>query len=288
MTNDENPQQSERIAYVLANFPYERVVVPGTEALSTWQKLKDERAGVPVVVGCDKDAALLVEPFDFSAGKAIPRRSPLDILEAANRLAWPEDIRRRKHEMYEYYRRRRVERIMDNRFMEGPVGDQIRSLVPAGASDAEARAWLLQQIDDEHKRDPPTGSWPEEGPPDAPAASCIRATREGVSIAIVPAREAAELPAYFCTGGWNAYPPPEDQVAALRSWAGRYGAEIVGMERDTLDIRVARCPQTREEAFALAREHYDFCPDCIWQGADTLAGRAARLMVGRWWHFWWD
>jgi hypothetical protein len=60
------------------------------------------------------------------------------------------------------------------------------------------------------------------------------------------------------------------------------------MKNDTLDIRVGRCPQTREEALALAREHYDFCVDCITQGADTLARRAARLMVDGWWHFWWD
>ncbi len=52
---------------------------------------------------------------------------------------------------------------------------------------------------------------------------------------------------------------------------------------DTLDIRVSRKPETREEALLLAREHKKFCDS----GA-TLVESAAELMQINWWHFYWD
>ena len=77
-------------------------------------------------------------------------------------------------------------------------------------------------------------------------------------------------------------------MAAQRSWSERYGAEIVGVTRDTLNLRVGRRPETREEALRLAREHYIYCNDSIDQGAGTQSNLAAQLMQHEWWSFWWD
>src|SRR5262252_1726632 len=54
-------------------------------------------------------------------------------------------------------------------------------------------------------------------------------------------------------GHWNACPPPAYHVAALRKWHDRYGAELLGIDGDTLNLRVWRKPATHEEALELAR-----------------------------------
>jgi len=59
-------------------------------------------------------------------------------------------------------------------------------------------------------------------------------------------------------GNWNACPPPADRVAALRVWRDRYGAEFVGLDANTINLRVSRKPAARDEALELARAHYTF------------------------------
>jgi hypothetical protein len=78
------------------------------------------------------------------------------------------------------------------------------------------------------------------------------------------------------------------QVAAMRTWRDRYGAELIGMSSDTLNLRVATRPKTRQEALALARDHYVYCTDIVDQGLQTYSALAASLMANEWWFFWWD
>ena len=74
----------------------------------------------------------------------------------------------------------------------------------------------------------------------------------------------------------------------MRSWRDRYGAELIGMSSDTINLRVAVRPKTREEALALARDQYVYCADNIDQGVRTYSALAAALMESDWWYFWWD
>ncbi|HSG35259.1 MAG TPA: DUF4253 domain-containing protein, partial [Sphingomonadaceae bacterium] len=97
-----------------------------------------------------------------------------------------------------------------------------------------------------------------------------------------------EVPAYLRWGGWNACPPPEVHVAALRSWNERYGAELVGISGDALNLRVSSRPQTKEEATELAFEQFYYCADIVDQGVGTIANLAATLEAQDWWFFWWD
>ena len=100
--------------------------------------------------------------------------------------------------------------------------------------------------------------------------------------------ENASIPALMSFGGWNANPPPEYHVAALRSWHERYGARLISLTGDVMELRVERRPETREEALELAREQYAYCNDIVDQGVGDLAGLAATLMVSDVWYFWWD
>ena len=55
-----------------------------------------------------------------------------------------------------------------------------------------------------------------------------------------------------------------------------------------MNIRVSRRPGSREEAIALARDQYHYCPDIVDQGVEAIAPLAASLKGSNWWYFWWD
>jgi hypothetical protein len=105
---------------------------------------------------------------------------------------------------------------------------------------------------------------------------------------LVPTDDWTTVPAHLRWGGWNACPAPEYHIAALRAWRDRFGAELVGLAFDTMNLRVARRPQTRPEALDIAREQYLYCSDIVDQGVGTLSALAATLMASDWWFFWWD
>jgi hypothetical protein len=113
---------------------------------------------------------------------------------------------------------------------------------------------------------------------------------EKVYIALVPTGDWTTIPAHFRWGGFEGCPAPEFHVAALRSWRDRFGAELVAMSSApvTLDLRVSRPPESREEALNLAREHYSYCSETAGEGIWTLSNSAANLLAKPWWHFWWD
>ena len=101
-------------------------------------------------------------------------------------------------------------------------------------------------------------------------------------------RDPTAIPAFMRWGDWNSCPQAAYHVAALRAWRDRYGAELIGLSSDTINLRVARKPATREEALELARAQYVYCNDIIDQGVGSYLGLAAGLMTDDWWYFWWD
>ena len=111
---------------------------------------------------------------------------------------------------------------------------------------------------------------------------------EKVQIVILPTDDSSTIPAYLHWGHWNGCPAPEYHIAALRSWRERFGAELVGLSHDVMNVRVQSRPPTREAALELAREQYVYCSDIVDQGVQTLSALAAVLMESDWWYFWWD
>ncbi|HZL35154.1 MAG TPA: DUF4253 domain-containing protein [Tepidisphaeraceae bacterium] len=81
-----------------------------------------------------------------------------------------------------------------------------------------------------------------------------------VHIGLVPTVIEWQVPAFLHFGGWNDCPAPEYHVAMLKYWRHEYGAEVVGMSADTLELAVSRPPRDR----------------------------AAALLGGSAWFFWWD
>jgi hypothetical protein len=136
------------------------------------------------------------------------------------------------------------------------------------------------------------GPWPKDsgaGLFDAIAADLVEDEQERpVSLALLPTATSWHAPAVLKIGGWNECPGPDQHVALLRYWHEKYGAEVVRLTEDVLELDVATPPRKRPEALALAREQYLYCPDVVSQGTDTLDALAATLLHGEAWYFWWD
>lgn len=111
---------------------------------------------------------------------------------------------------------------------------------------------------------------------------------ERVGIVLVPTSRSWEAPAWLNYGGWNECPAPEVHVALLRRWQERYGAEVLSVGAETIELAVARPVTDREEALALADEHFLYCYDIVVQGTETLDHLAAHLLNATVWYFWWD
>lgn len=137
------------------------------------------------------------------------------------------------------------------------------------------------------------GDWPKklEGMPDFTLPRKILERdkfHESVVIGLVPAQHSWEVPAVLSFGGWNDCPHPKDQSAVLRYWGEIYGAELVGLSGDVMELEVVRKPSSKEEALKLAQEQYWFCYDIVEQGVQTIENLAGGLMVSNIWYFWWD
>lgn len=164
---------------------------------------------------------------------------------------------------------------------------------------SQEREWLEFLHDDSAEYDYPEpsdayedilGEWPESAEPYTEfAIPHDTATREQVPrvpIALVPAKASWHVPAVLRLDA--GYVSSAMHVAMARRWYDRYGAEIVGMLPDLLEMHVSRPPTTREAAEALAKEQFLYCRDVVVQGTETLQVLAAGLLHGTAWYFWWD
>lgn len=115
----------------------------------------------------------------------------------------------------------------------------------------------------------------------------VFATLEVDSLALVPVQRPADVPAAI---GWlgavNSFMPVE-LVPYLRSWEGRFGARLVALGFDTIQLAVER-PPTGTDALKAASEAYMFNPDVVDQGVGTIEALAEEMMQEPHWAFWWD
>jgi hypothetical protein len=112
--------------------------------------------------------------------------------------------------------------------------------------------------------------------------------RKNVLIGLMPGTSGCDVPAWLNWGGWNTCPLPEQHVAMFRYWQKNYGAELVGITHDVIEMNVRRPPHTESDSFRLAQMQYEYCPDIVDQNARSCRSLARSLQGSRVWHFWWD
>lgn len=255
-----DPQLAAMRARMIAALPYPHIATTGEKALAEWERLRAEGRGWPVIVGDDEQLEAIAEQFSlydptvFPVPKNTgfnypPLRSPADILAAAAKVKLPQDLAA----------------------LLGLERDQL---------DAPSMTEMAKH-------------WPEPGVSRGAGLTVASDVLSGrpfaaVHILLLPTQDSAEAPAYLRWGGWNACPPPEIHVAVLRDWKRRYGTELIGLNRDTMNLLARSRPGTKTEALALAHEQFLYCSDLIEKGVGTHAALAAVLMENDWWYFWWD
>ena len=108
-------------------------------------------------------------------------------------------------------------------------------------------------------------------------------------VGVVSTPLVADVPALLAwNNGVNSRPLSSDLSALLRSWQNRFGARLLVLGTETLDLLVERPPADHEHALRVAAEHYAICPDIIDQGVGSLSAHASQLVNAPLWHFWWD
>ena len=242
-------------------FPYEYRAVPGREAVAARLAWANETGGQVVIVGDREDFEALSYPFR-DLEETIGFLGTVDeILAQANAIRHPEGLHAHRREETEQMRE-----FLESRGYEfipfDPEG------IPLGAWPSSLQGLLL---------DGPTVHTHYTG-----------RIHEEVYLVNIPAKASWEIPAYLYWGGWNANPPPHIHIAALRDWHAKYGATLVGITDDVLNLSVETPPTSREEALALAKDQYIYCEDIVLQGVGDIAPLAASLMESSHWYFWWD
>lgn len=262
----------------LAAFPFEHVVAPSERALAEWERLRSPTVA-QFIAGAPEDLPAIARTFhpdyfDHQGGPPVLE----DALRRADALtaAFPDGLKRRHLDQAARFE------------AQARTDPNLRAaydlmLREHGAAAVAPEAWLAG----------PLGDWPAEPPPAERRYAPPSDRKTGlpvpeVAIVLVPTTDPTTIPAHLRWGDWNANPEAEHHVAALRSWRDRFGAELVALSHDLLELRVARRPADRDAAIALAYEQYWYCSDIVSQGFQDLSRLAAHLTVSDWWAFWWD
>jgi hypothetical protein len=116
----------------------------------------------------------------------------------------------------------------------------------------------------------------------------VLAMRGGCRLGLVETDRPADIPAHL---GWAGMITSTDRVAelcaVLRSWEDRFGATLVVLGFDELELSVAAPPKTAARALAVAAEHRAFCLRTFTDQPATLQEVAKGLVHRRLWRFWW-
>jgi hypothetical protein len=258
------------LAYTVNKQRIYRLTVSGEDAISTWEQLREAVSNTrhwPVLMGTDEDLEILADNLEWAR-----RRSPAKILKQAQEA----DV----EELLAECQRAVVENVREalEEFRED--------------GDSETEAEFERMLVEGPFQGMPRGTWPAGKPArddfTIPYDIMTDEVHEHVHIGLLPTENGWEAPGYLKLGGWNACPHPHYHVAIMHSWHERYGAEVVGITPDVVELRVARPPRKRADALALAREQYLYCGDIVDQGTETLDSLAAELLGATAWYFWWD
>jgi uncharacterized protein DUF4253 len=117
----------------------------------------------------------------------------------------------------------------------------------------------------------------------------IIARRGTYRLGLVPVQRPADVPAVL---GWAGMIKSTDQVeaisAVLRSWEDRFGASLIVLGSDELELSVAAPPRNQGRALMLAAEHRSFSVRSFSGQPGNLREYAGGLLHRRHWRFSWD
>jgi hypothetical protein len=168
--------------------------------------------------------------------------------------------------------------------------------IVGAAQKVDVAAWVKKRREENAKNGPEasyeTGKWPASPAVNnsftIPTDILKQTPLPAVCVALIPTTRPWEVPAWLQFGGWNECPMPDVQVAFMKYWYDKYGAEVVGISHDVVEMQVARQPADKDAALELARQQFAYCEDIVTQGVGDVEALAASLLKSPIWYFWWD
>jgi hypothetical protein len=153
----------------------------------------------------------------------------------------------------------------------------------------DVRAFFAQQAAEQEAPDPATLAVDPAVLAAADDEPQFAFSSRNTVIGLIQARHGYEVPGLLSWNGAVNYDlDGAHHVAVLRSWQERYGAELVTLTGDLIQLLVARPPRDPATVARVAVEMFGYCPDLVVQGTGTLGVLAGELVPGRCWSFWWD
>jgi hypothetical protein len=259
--------RSLKLLWKIDNVKVYGLTVSGSEAVTKWERLRqltDESSYYPLLLGADEEIKRHQEswePYPISTGEIIEIDAVSAILDRASKLNPENWFRDTAQQLYE-----------DQYEDEELDGDNPLEIITNK---------ILGDWDDDDIFPSESFSIPYCG---IPGGQLL----ESVEIALIPTQTCWHVPAYLNFGNWNSCPIPEEHVCLMKRWHELYGAEVVGITHDVVEMRVAKPPLNRDNALSLAQEQYLYCNDIVDQGTQTLSILVATLVEGSVWYFWWD
>jgi uncharacterized protein DUF4253 len=77
-------------------------------------------------------------------------------------------------------------------------------------------------------------------------------------------------------------------AAVLRSWEGRFWAQLLRVGFAEIQLLVQRPPRAERAAQLLAAEQFAFCDECAGDGLHDVSSITRHLLRSPVWTFWWD
>ncbi|MDZ8050506.1 MAG: DUF4253 domain-containing protein [Aulosira sp. ZfuVER01] len=239
--------------------------VLGSEAIQFWQQLRqlvDETEHYPLLLGNQNEVEFHLQTLQFYTHDSSTDQT-LTIAEiikqgiSLNANEWLNNTAQERREEWKYFREYDKNIILDPLTL------------------AEIGEWneLISAVDEKYT---------------IPYDILTGLPHPSIVLALVPTISSWEVPAFLKFGNWNDCPESAIHVCLMKYWHQKYGAEVVGITNDVVEMWVNHPPKNREAAFQLAQEQYIYCYDIVDQGVQTLNKLANLLLHRKVWYFWWD
>lgn len=105
------------------------------------------------------------------------------------------------------------------------------------------------------------------------------------SITILKTTDPYDVLRYKGTNGANHDIFTDTIIEKLQKWEQLYGLEIIGADTDWVSFLLKEYP---EDLMDYAQEVYEFCPDTIEQGFESVEMMATAISYNRYMFLWWD
>lgn len=124
------------------------------------------------------------------------------------------------------------------------------------------------------------------GRADADAVQALRSPV--VQVALVPAGHGWEVPALLAwSGAERDHIGGPEHLSVLQFWHQHYGADLVALGLERMELLVEHPPDDARSAFELAVQHYAYCP-ALMDNLVPAIGALAATLFGRHWLFDWS